>query len=185
MLLRTFRIFVISALLLTGSLWCSAQVVQNTENRANVLSRQDERDDERPKGLKESIEKLRIEKDKKDYQLMLGRGAEAVKLSEQLEKGFAANGRLSDKEIEELATVEKLITKIRSELGGSDDDDNNEMARVHNKSLSLADAVKTLRSTSVTLFDELKKMTRFSISAAAIQSSNAILKVVRFLRLSK
>src|SRR5688572_23639904 len=182
MLIRSSRILVVSALVFTGSICCYAQTA---ETRPTVLSRQEERGDDRPKGLQESIEKLRIEKDKKDYQLMLGRGAEAVKLSEQLEKGFAANGRLSPDEIEKLAAVEKLITKIRSELGGNDDDDDNELARTQNKSLSLADAVKTLRATSVTLFDELKKMTRFSISAAAIKSSNAILKVVRFLRLSK
>jgi hypothetical protein len=33
--------------------------------------------------------------------------------------------------------------------------------------------------------DELKKTTRFSISAIAIQSSNTVLKLVRFLRLRK
>jgi hypothetical protein len=185
MSLSPLRIVFAFALVLVGGIYCSAQNIENPNNRPSVLSRPDEKDEDKPKGLKESIEKLRIERDKKDYEQMLGRGEEAVKISEQLEKGFAENGRLSEKELGQLATVEKLITKIRSELGGNDDDDENELARAHNSKLSLGDAVKTLRNSSVALFDELKKMTRFSISAAAIQSSNAILKVVRFLRFSK
>jgi hypothetical protein len=45
--------------------------------------------------------------------------------------------------------------------------------------------VKSFRAAAVGLFDELKKTTRFTISAAAIQSANAVVKLARFLRISK
>jgi hypothetical protein len=51
--------------------------------------------------------------------------------------------------------------------------------------LTVADAVNTLKETTATLFDELKRTSRFSISAAAIQSSNAAIKITRFLRFGK
>ena len=40
--------------------------------------------DDRPKNFKETLQKMRIEKEKKDYQEMLDRGAEALKITEGL-----------------------------------------------------------------------------------------------------
>ena len=117
---------------------------------------------------------------------MLDRGEEALRLSEQLEKAFGANGKLSDKEVAKIAAVEKIVKKIRNELGGDDDGkEESDDERPSGSALSPADAVKSLRSTTLALFDELKKTTRFSISAAAIQCSNTVLKLARFLRISK
>ncbi|MEO6050848.1 MAG: hypothetical protein ABIP78_05890 [Pyrinomonadaceae bacterium] len=129
---------------------------------------------------------MRIDKDKKDFDQMIERGGEALKISEELDKSFEANGRLTEKEKAKLESVEKLVKKIRSELGGDDDSDSDarEKPQAETSSLSLADAVKALRSTTIDLYNELKETTRFTISAAAIQSSNTILKLARFLKLS-
>jgi hypothetical protein len=50
---------------------------------------------------------------------------------------------------------------------------------------TIEEAFRYLQSTTVKLVDELKKTTRFSISVIAIQSSNNVLKVIKFLRLRK
>ena len=43
----------------------------------------------------------------------------------------------------------------------------------------------TLKTSTAKLVDELKKTTRFSLSATAIQTSNAVLTVARFMRIRK
>ena len=79
--------------------------------------------------------------------------------------------------------VEKRVKKIRSELGGSDDEGDDQTDEVE-KSATTKDAVTRLRSAAASLYDDLKRTTRFTISATAIETTNAILKVARFLRLA-
>jgi len=135
-----------------------------------------------PTGIQESLAKQRIEREKKDFAELLKRGDEAVKLSDELEKSFAQNNQLSSADLKKLDRLEKVVKKIRSELGGDDDDKNVELDA---KPLSVLSALKTLQNNTVKLVDELKKTTRYSISVVAVESSNLLLKVVRFLRLGK
>ena len=147
-----------------------------------------EDDDNTPKSFKETLVKLRIDQEKKDFDEMLGRGVEALKLSEELEKAYSQNGRLNPQEINKLNTVEKLVKKIRSDLGGDDDEseaERDEQGNFLKQPLSQGDAVKTFRSTTLRLLEELKKTSRFTVSAAAIQASNAVLKLARMLRISR
>lgn len=113
---------------------------------------------------------------------MLDRGDQALKLTEELETSVTRTGKLTRKELEKVASVEKLVKKIRSELGGGDDKDK-ETSNEH-QSISAIDAVKKLRGATVELIEQLKKTSRFSISAAAIHSSNAVLRFARFIRLT-
>ncbi len=128
-----------------------------------------------------------VEQRKKEHDEMLKRGEKALELSEQLERAFSQNNTLSPQDMEKLEGLEKIVKKIRSDLGGDDDDDGGddqpEAART-DKPVDLVDGFKILQSNTVKLVNELKKTSRFSISAVAIQSSNSILKIVRFLRFS-
>jgi hypothetical protein len=182
---RLLRIFLFAALVSTGATYCVAQAA---DNKSPIISKPGEDSDDHPKSFKETMQKLRIEREKKDYDEMIDRGEEALKLSEELEKAYERNGKLTPSEVNKLATVEKLVKKIRSELGGDDDDESENKAGNQfaspDKKLSAADAIKSFRATTVKLFDELKKTTRFTISAAAIQTSNAVLKLTRFLRIT-
>ena len=171
--------FLAFAICLGVALGSNAQVA--ADNKAPVIPGQSELDD-RPRSIKESLEKMRIEKEKKDFERMIERGEEALKITEELEVSFERKGRLTEKEKAKLAAVEKLAKKIRSDLGGGDDRD--EEARPHGDSLSFIDAIRSLRSSTQDLFGELKKSTRFTVSAAAIQSSNAVLRLARFLRIA-
>jgi hypothetical protein len=140
-----------------------------------------------PAGVKEMIAKQKAERERKDHEAMLARGEEALRLAKQLENSFATTGELSQQDKSRLESLEKVVAKIRKELGGDDDDGDvgaiqgSEEPRPSN----LQEAFKYLQSTTVKLVDELKKTTRFSISAVAIQSSNTVLKLVRFLRIRK
>ena len=142
--------------------------------------------EETPKGIKETLDKMRIEKDKKDHDQMIERGEEILKISEELEKNVDQNGHLSEKDYSKVATVEKLVKKIRTELGGSDDDDaaDDPAKEKDNSPLSPTEVVKSLHSTTSKLYDELKKTTRFTVSATAIQASNSVLRLARFLNFS-
>ena len=139
------------------------------------------RDEDIPKNVLETREKMRIDKEKKDHAEMLGRGEEARKLAERVDRSFSTTGRLSEMDLANLESVEKDLKKIRSDLGGDDDDEKVDDILGPDK-LTIAGAITTLKATTATLFDELKKSTRFTISAAAIQSSNAALSIARFLR---
>jgi membrane-associated HD superfamily phosphohydrolase len=134
-----------------------------------------------PKGIKESLAKSRIEREKKDYEELLQNVEEAVKLSESLEKSFTESNQLSAEDQKKLDRLEKLAKKIRRELGANDSDNLDE----EEKPSSMRNAFKTLQSSTGKLVAELKKTTRHSISVIAIQSSNAFLKVIKFIRFSK
>lgn len=148
------------------------------QSNADATGKSDAEKEDLPKNIKESLAKSRIESEKKDYDEMLKRGEEALKIGAELEKSFTQSKNLSQGDQKKLERLEKLVKKIRSELGGDETDDKESLTSVEN-------AVKTLQSKSVTLFDELKKATRHSISVAAIESSNALIKAVKFLRFRK
>lgn len=139
------------------------------------------REGEIPQNIQETLARRRIEQEKKDHDELIERGEQALKLSEQLENSYKQNKKLSKADYERLETLEKLLKKIRKDLGGDDDknDENEETPP------DIGDAVKSLRENTLSLFDYLQKTTRYSISATAIQSSNTILRIVKFMRFWK
>lgn len=133
--------------------------------------------------IKAMLAKQQAEHDKKEHAELLKNGEQALELSTQLEKSLEANPSLTPDDRKKLESFEKLVTKIRNELGGDDDEEQeNELAK---KNASLADGFRYLQTTTAKLVDELNKTTRFTISAAAIQTSNTLIRLTRFLRLRK
>src|ERR1035437_10143651 len=163
--------------------FCTVAVLaQSADGRTPLLPKTGEPNKEaQPMGIREKLEKLRIEKEQKDYDEMLGRSQEASKLSEELEKSVTSNGKLMGGDETKVARIEKLVKKIRDSLGGGDDDqfDDDDAPAIPKNT---ADAVTLLKTNTSTLYDELKKNTRFTISAAAIFSSNTVLKLARILK---
>ena len=132
--------------------------------------------EEVPKGIQETLAKQRIEREKKDFADLLQRGEEALKITNELEESFVKNNNFSSEDKKKLDRLEKVVKKIRTELGSDDADE------IEEKPLSVLNALKNLQSNTVKLVDELKKTTRYSISVVAVESSNALLNLVRFLR---
>lgn len=172
------RIF--SVLLLTA-VSALAVAAQGSDDRS-IFARPNENDGG-PTSLRETLYRLKVEESKKQYGEMLKRGEEAVKLAADLDRRLEENGRLTTAEYTKVAEVEKLVKKIRSELGGSDDDGEDDTDEAGQPSTT-KDAVKRLRSAADALYENLKKTSRFTISATAIETTNAILRVARFLRVA-
>ena len=170
---------VIILLLFTASL-ASAQ--SPSDDGRGVLQKPDDPNAVVPKNVREMLDKMKVEEEKKDYDEMIDRGDQVLKLSEEIEKSFVDSGNLSGDQRSKLDGIEKLVKKIRGELGGDDTDENDSTDELDRLPSNQADAVGRLPKLASRMVDELKKTTRFSISAAAIESSNSVLRVVRFLR---
>lgn len=171
------RVLTILLCLLAAAMTAAAQGADNRSIFGPPI------DKDGPTGLQETLYRMRVEQSKKEYDDMLKRGEEAVRLAEDLDRKLEENGRLTPTELAKVAEVEKLVKKIRSELGGSDDEGDDQTDEVE-KPATTKDAVTRLRSAAASLYDDLKRTTRFTISATAIETTNAILKVARFLRLA-
>lgn len=172
-------------------LFLTAPALAQTAANDDSLIPGRQRNDDQPKNVKEYLAKQRAEKAKKDHEELLKRGDEVIELTGQLEQAFSRSNGLSAADRSKLESLEKLVTKIRRSLGGDDDEENeppDESGTVATKEKepgTLEEAFTALKQRTSRLVDELKKTTRFTVSALAIQSSNSVLKVVRFLRLRK
>lgn len=134
-----------------------------------------------PDGIKENLAKRRIKQDEADFQELVKRSEEAVQISEELNKSFENNQKLSSDDSKKLEKLEKVVKKIRNELGAEDDDkDNND-----DKPTTLSLTLKNIKEKTTDLLAELKKTGRFAISVAAVESSNAIFRLVKILRFNK
>ena len=142
------------------------------------------RREELPQNIKETMAKQRIEREKKEYEELLEKSQEAVRLSEELEKSFAVSNQLSGEDRKKLDRLEKLLKKIRSELGG-DDEGELEIDFEKESPSTIGSAFQTLQKNAAQLFSEIKKSTRYSVSVVAIRTSNVLLKLVKFIRFGK
>ncbi|HTK24976.1 MAG TPA: hypothetical protein VL327_00325 [Pyrinomonadaceae bacterium] len=175
-----FRNFFIFLFLISCILFGAAVAeAQAGADGGPIFGNQRDREPE-PKSIKEMMFRMQLDKEKKDYDEMLERGEQALNLSKEIEKSYDKTGALTESDREKLGDIEKLVKKIRGELGGEGDDRPDSDA---DNPKDVVTGVKYLAKSTADLVDELKKTTRLSISAAAIESSNTVLGVLRFLRL--
>jgi len=140
-----------------------------------------------PMGFRDMVKKLQIEKEKKEFEEMQDRGKQALEISNELEKSVADKGQFTDADKAKLETLEKLVKRIRRDLGGSDDDKttDDDGDETEKTPASVVEGFKTLQDSTFKLVDELQKNSRFTVSTAAIRSTNAVLRLVRSLRFWK
>jgi len=146
-----------------------------------LLPRDGRQQDEPPQGVRDMLIRMQIEKTKKDFEERLDRADRASKLSRQIESAIEKTSSLSSETRQRIEDLEKLTKDVLNDLGG----DAGDLA----KEVSEKDQGKTPVSTAKELDDavlimaaELKKTTRFTISAAAIESGGAVLRIVRVLK---
>ena len=177
---RSIQIVIIFLVCTFGAAIAAAQGADGT---SSIIPKRNER--EQTEGVRDMLEKMRIEKEKKDHEEMLKRGQDALNLSSDLEKAVDSDQKLTGTDLEKLDKLERLVKRIRGELGGGDDDEESVEKQKEERPVDVVHGVKALRSVTLKLVDELKKTTRFTISAAAIRTTNAVLRLTRFLRFSK
>jgi len=134
-----------------------------------------------PQGVREMIVRLQIEKAKKDYEERLTRADRATKLSREIETSIDKSSKLSDEDRRRLDDLEKLTKDVLDDLGGDAGDLIKEPLD-QDLGKTPAATAKELDSAVATMAAELKKTTRFTISAAAIESGGAVLRIVRVLK---
>lgn len=166
-------------LLLTAAASVAVSAQVDAENGSPSAAAEKKRDE--PKSFSEILAKHRAEQDVKEHEELLQRGDEALKISDEIEFSFDKSKRLSKADRQQLDDLERIVVKIRKELGASGDDSDPDEPGPSD----VAGAIRFLQSNAAKLVDELKKTSRFTISAAAIQTSNTLLRVVRFLRSNK
>lgn len=174
----------LSKLIFFASIFALMTICANAQGDASTANGRGVQKEDLPKNIQETLRKAEIQKAKKDHEEMLKYSEDTIKLSEELETSYSKNNSLSADDRKKLEKLEKLLKKIRRELGG-DDDDEKEAKIDEDKPSTVVAALKKLQSAATNLFGELKKTSRFSVSVIAIQSSNTLLKIVRFLRFSK
>lgn len=181
MILNLVRLIFFTLLIVAANVCVNAQGDATTASGKPNSNKEDY-----PKSIKESLAKQRIETEKKDFEQLIERSEEVAKLSFELEKSFAQNNSLTPEDQKKLNRVEKLVKKIRSEIGADDDGDVEiDETVTEEKPSNVLNALKSLQSTTGRLVAELKKQTRHTVSVVAIQSSNVLLRVVRFIKFRK
>ncbi len=158
-----------SFLVLSGN----AQITNQADNNRG-------KDDGKTDVFRETMAKWKLKEEKKDYEELLKRGNEAEKLVEELTKTYGETQKLSKADTVKLERLEKLVKKIRSEIGAEDDNEPDE-----NAPKDLVDAIKLLSENAANLVSELKKSTRHSISVVLVETSNTLLRIVKFIRFNR
>lgn len=144
-----------------------------------LASAQDTKD--YPEALKENLAKRRIKEEEKEYNELIKRGEEAAKLSEELTKSYEENKKLSDDDQKKLEKLEKVVKRIRRDLGAENDDQDEK----ESKPSTMITTLNIIKEKTSNLLAELKKASRYSISVVAVESSNTIFRLIRFLRFNK
>lgn len=171
MAVKPLKFLSIFALMLTLCVFASAQsdFPQNSKTPK----------EDYPTGIQETLEKGRIKQAEKEYKELVARGEEAAQLGEELSKILESGQKLSAEDKKKIERLEKLIKRIRTDLGAEDDDENsNDEAEPTN----LENVIKNIKEDTAILLSEIKKIGRHTISVVAIESSNSLLKLIRFLR---
>jgi hypothetical protein len=133
--------------------------------------------------VKEMLAKQQTAKEKKDYENLIERGEAALKLSDELQLSLEKKPRLSETERKKLDEFEKLVSKIRDDLGGDDDVEIQFIAADKDSPKDVREGLLHLKRSTEQLVCEIKRSTRFSVSILAIESSNTLIRLARFLRL--
>jgi len=113
----------------------------------------------------------------KEYKQNVERAREVADLGAQLRDALKNGRTFGPEEYKKLERLEKLARKIRSEAGGTDEEDADQ--NLPNK---LDSALSRLADVAESLFKAVEKTPRQVISAAVIEKANALLHLARITR---
>jgi hypothetical protein len=102
---------------------------------------------------------------------------EGADLGASLRAAYEKSKSLSRDDLKKLERMEKLVRRIRSKVGGSDDE-----SVLEKPPPNLEAALAQLSELSEELRQSVEKTSRHVISAAVIESSNELLQLIRHVR---
>ena len=135
-----------------------------------------------PDTIRENLAKSRLKAEEEEYKELIKKSEEAAKISEELTETYKESQKFSSDDAKKIDRLEKVVKKIRQELGAEDDSDAETDV---SKPSSLMTTLATIQDKTADLLSELKKTSRYSVSVVAIESSNTLLKLVRFIKFPK
>lgn len=121
--------------------------------------------------------RLEIQRAEKLRRENLDRAREVAELGVELRDNYTKNRSFDHADIKRLEKLEKLTRRIRSEAGGSDDDENLEDAP-----RELDGALLRIALLSVALRKGVEKTPRLVVSATVIDHANQLLELINFVR---
>lgn len=139
----------------------------DSPNRPSVLNSPEE----------EMMARRAIKLAEKERQENLDRAREAAQIGVQLHDSFLKNKSLSRDDFKKLDRLEKVTRKIRSEAGGSDDDE-----ELKDAPAQLEKALERIAEVSEAVHQGVEKTPRQVVSADLIERTNELLEIIRFVR---
>jgi hypothetical protein len=121
--------------------------------------------------------RLEIQRAEKLRRENLERAREVAQLGGELRDAYADHKTLAREEIKKLERLEKLTRRIRSEAGGSDDDEPMEDAP-----REMNAAITRIAELSEELRKGVEKTPRLVISTSVIEHANQLLELIGFVR---
>jgi hypothetical protein len=121
--------------------------------------------------------RLEIQRAKKLRRENLDRAREVAQLGIELREDYTKNRSFDRPEIKKLERMEKLVRRIRSEAGGSDDDE-----MLEDQPRELDGALTRIADYSVELRKGVEKTPRLVVSASVIERANQLLELINFVR---
>lgn len=148
---------------------------------AQISPRQHRDRDEDIPGMGSPTDEMRyraaVKHDENSHRETIERAEEAANLGAEIRTLFERNKAVGRDDLKKLERVEKLARKIRSRAGASDDEEG-----LKSPPNSLGMAVARLAEVSDRLHKSVKKTSRFVVSAAAIELSNEVIELARYIR---
>jgi hypothetical protein len=121
--------------------------------------------------------RLEIQRAEKLRRENLERAREVAQLGVELRDSYITRQTLERPQIKKLERLEKLTRKIRSEAGGSDDDE-----PMENAPREMDTAITRIAELSVELRKGVEKTPRLVISTTVIENANHLLELIGFVR---
>ena len=128
--------------------------------------------------MRETMAKHRLKAEEEEYKELIKKSEEAAKISEELTASYESAKQFSSDDVKKIDRLEKVVKKIRQDLGAEDDKESDETE----KPSTLMTTLNNIKDKTSDLLKELKNTTRHGVSVFAIESSNALLKLVRFVK---
>jgi hypothetical protein len=168
---RLFRCaFCLASGLLSLLLWASQPVWAQTE--------EEEKKPPPSEGFNDTLVRMKIKREEEAHKKLIKSSQQAADIASRLNQHIQGKSRdMLDRGAEKkLKEIEKAAKQIRSNVGGSNDDDDFETPK------TLEDAVNRLSDTSKLLSQQMEKTSRHMISATIIVSASDMLRLIKILR---
>ncbi len=123
------------------------------------------------------LDRAAIKHEEENYQEMIERAKENAQLGAELHSSFERHKSLSRDDLKKLERMEKLARRIRSDVGGSGDEN-----ALKEPPRALDAAFTRLAELAEKVHEGVEKTSRHIVSAAVIERSNELVELIRYIR---